>query len=46
MHEAPYIRGGNGVILSIGNVFYNEPGIYIPGEARFPSVTYNALADT
>lgn len=36
MHEAPYLRGGNNVRLSIGNTFSNEPGIYIPDEVRFP----------
>lgn len=40
MHEAPYLRGGNNVRLSIGNTFSNEPGIYIPDEVRFPSMTY------
>jgi len=45
MHEAPYLRGGNSVRLSVGNAFSNEPGIYIPDEVGFPSVAYNALAD-
>lgn len=38
VHEAPYLRGGNNVRLSIGNTFSNEPGIYILGEVRYPSV--------
>ena len=38
MHEAPYLRGGNNVRLSIGNTVSNEPGIYIPGQVGFPSV--------
>ena len=37
MHEAPYLRGGNSVRLSIGNTFSNEPGIHNPGEVGFPS---------
>ena len=45
MHEAPYLRGGNGVKFLIGNDFSNKPGIYIPGEVRCPSVAYKALAD-
>ena len=45
MHEAPYLRGGHGVNLLIGNAFSNEPGIYNPGEVRCPSAAYKALAD-
>jgi len=45
MHEAPYLRGGNGVNFLIGNGFSNEPGIYNPGEVRCPCVAYKALAD-
>jgi len=45
MHEAPYLRGGNSVRLSIGNAFSNEPGFSVPGEVGFPSVPYNVLAD-
>lgn len=29
VHESPYLRGGNEALLAIGNVFSNEPGIYI-----------------
>lgn len=32
VHESPYLRGGNDVVLSPGNVFSNEPGIYIEGK--------------
>ncbi|CAG8728716.1 4934_t:CDS:2, partial [Acaulospora colombiana] len=33
IHEAPYLRGGNDVALAKGNVFSNEPGVYIEGSA-------------
>jgi Xaa-Pro aminopeptidase len=32
VHEAPYLNGGNDVILQQGHAFSNEPGIYIEGE--------------
>jgi len=32
VHESPYLQGGNDVVLSPGNVFSNEPGIYIEGQ--------------
>lgn len=32
VHEEPYIVKGNQVPLSSGNVFSNEPGIYLPGK--------------
>lgn len=32
VHEAPYIKGGNGRILDTGMAFSIEPGIYIPGK--------------
>ena len=31
-HEWPYLVKGNRVPLEVGNVFSDEPGIYIPGE--------------
>lgn len=31
-HEWHYLVGGNKYILKPGNIFSNEPGIYIPGE--------------
>lgn len=31
VHEAPYIKEGNGVILENGMAFSVEPGIYLPG---------------
>jgi Xaa-Pro dipeptidase len=31
-HEWHYLVGGNKYILKTGNMFSNEPGIYIPGE--------------
>jgi Xaa-Pro dipeptidase len=31
-HEWHYLVGGNKYILKAGNMFSNEPGIYIPGE--------------
>jgi len=31
-HESPYLRGGNDAIISVGNTFSNEPGIYIEGQ--------------
>jgi len=31
-HEWYYLVGGNKYILQLGNMFSNEPGIYIPGE--------------
>ena len=31
-HEWYYLVGGNKYILKAGNMFSNEPGIYIPGE--------------
>lgn len=30
-HEAPYIYGGNGMLLEPGMTFTIEPGIYLPG---------------
>jgi hypothetical protein len=32
VHESPYLRGGNDVVLSPGNVFSDEPAIYIEGK--------------
>lgn len=32
LHEAPYIRAGNGQRLEIGHVFSIEPGIYLAGK--------------
>ena len=32
IHEEPYIVGGNEELLSPGNCFSVEPGIYLPGE--------------
>lgn len=32
IHEEPYIVKGNHVPLTAGNVFSNEPGIYVPGQ--------------
>lgn len=32
IHEEPYIVKGNRGVLSPGNVFSNEPGIYLPGK--------------
>ncbi len=31
-HEWHYLVGGNKRALEVGNMFSNEPGIYIPGE--------------
>ncbi|KMZ53472.1 M24 family metallopeptidase [Dorea sp. D27] len=31
IHEPPYIVAGNRSVLQEGNVFSNEPGIYLPG---------------
>lgn len=31
VHEHPYIVGGNQRTLELGNVFSDEPGIYLPG---------------
>ncbi|MGM0421331.1 MAG: M24 family metallopeptidase, partial [Bacillota bacterium] len=32
VHEAPFIKTGNKLILKKGMAFSIEPGIYIPGE--------------
>ena len=31
VHEHPYLSAGNGHIIEAGNVFSDEPGIYLPG---------------
>ncbi|PVF98193.1 Creatinase/aminopeptidase [Serendipita vermifera] len=31
IHEGPYLHGGNDASLARGNVFSNEPGVYIEG---------------
>jgi Xaa-Pro aminopeptidase len=31
-HESPYLVGSNDQPIQKGNVFSDEPGIYIPGE--------------
>jgi Xaa-Pro aminopeptidase len=32
VHEEPYLVSGNKTPLAVGNVFSDEPGIYIPGK--------------
>ena len=32
VHEQPYICEGNDQLVQAGNVFSDEPGIYIPGQ--------------
>lgn len=39
VHESPYLRGGNEALLAIGNVFSNEPGIYIEGQVSLLGFT-------
>ncbi|WP_242863700.1 M24 family metallopeptidase [Anaerotruncus rubiinfantis] len=31
-HEEPFLVAGNNTPLEVGNVFSDEPGIYLPGE--------------
>ncbi len=33
-HESPYLVGGSNGTLAVGNVFSNEPGVYIEGRVR------------
>ncbi|KAG6917790.1 hypothetical protein DXG01_001062 [Tephrocybe rancida] len=34
VHEEPYLRGGNDVIIKSGHTFSDEPGIYIEGKVN------------
>ena len=32
VHEDPYLRGGNDLIIKTGHTFSDEPGVYIEGK--------------